>query len=84
MAMADGAGLTARPWYEFFAFLGKRTRLPVLPAYTVAQLQGGAAILTATANPYALVFCSNESGGAVVAFSDGTNWRRVTDRAVIS
>lgn len=30
------------------------------------------------------IYVSNETGGAVVAFSDGTNWRRVTDRAVIS
>lgn len=29
-------------------------------------------------------YCSNESGGAVPVFGDGTNWRRVTDRAVIS
>ena len=31
-----------------------------------------------------LIYVSNESGGAVPAFSDGTNWRRVTDRAIIS
>lgn len=31
-----------------------------------------------------LVFVSNETGGAVLAFSDGTNWRRVTDRAIVS
>jgi hypothetical protein len=31
-----------------------------------------------------MVYCSNESGGAVPAFSDGTNWRRVTDRAIVS
>jgi hypothetical protein len=27
---------------------------------------------------------SNETGGAVLAFSDGTNWRRVTDRNIIA
>lgn len=32
----------------------------------------------------AVLFVSNESGGAVLAFSDGSNWRRVTDRAVVS
>lgn len=32
----------------------------------------------------ALIYISDESGGAVTAFSDGTNWRRVTDRATIS
>jgi hypothetical protein len=31
-----------------------------------------------------VIYVSDESGGAVLAFSDGTNWRRVTDRAVIS
>lgn len=31
-----------------------------------------------------LIFVSDETGGAVPAFSDGTNWRRVTDRAVVS
>jgi hypothetical protein len=31
-----------------------------------------------------MIYVSNESGGAVIAFSDGTNWRRVTDRAVAS
>lgn len=31
-----------------------------------------------------IIYVSNESGGAVLAFSDGTNWRRVTDRAVVS
>lgn len=32
----------------------------------------------------AVIFVSNETGGAVLAFSDGTVWRRVTDRAAIS
>lgn len=30
------------------------------------------------------IYVSNESGGATLAFSDGTNWRRVQDRAIIS
>ena len=34
--------------------------------------------------PGAVIYVSDESGGAVPAFSDGTNWRRVTDRAVVS
>lgn len=32
----------------------------------------------------ALIYVSNETGGAVHAFSDATNWRRVTDRTIIS
>lgn len=31
-----------------------------------------------------VLYVSNESGGAVLAFADGTNWRRVTDRAIVS
>ena len=31
-----------------------------------------------------LIYVSDEAGGAVPAFSDGTDWRRVTDRAIIS
>jgi hypothetical protein len=31
-----------------------------------------------------MIQVSNESGGEVPAFSDGTNWRRVTDRAICS
>lgn len=31
-----------------------------------------------------MIYVTNETGGPVMAFSDGTNWRRVTDRAVIS
>lgn len=30
------------------------------------------------------IYVSNESGGAVTAFSDGTNWRRSTDRAIVT
>lgn len=49
----------------------------VLPGYTVATLPSAA-----TARQ--VVYVSDESGGAVLAFSDGTNWRRVTDRAIVS
>lgn len=31
-----------------------------------------------------LIYVSNETGGATIAFSDGTNWRRVQDRVVVS
>jgi len=31
-----------------------------------------------------LIFVSDETGGAVPAFSDGLVWRRCTDRAIIS
>jgi hypothetical protein len=31
-----------------------------------------------------IIYVSDETGGAVLAFSDGSDWRRVTDRAVVS
>lgn len=49
-----------------------------MPSYTVTTLPS----VTTFAN--CLIYVSNETGGAVPAFSDGTNWRRVTDRAIVS
>lgn len=49
---------------------------PVLPTYTVATLP------TATAG--GLIYVSDETGGATVAFADGTDWRRMQDRAVVT
>jgi hypothetical protein len=46
-------------------------------SYTVATLPSAA-------GAGQMIYVSNESGGAVIAFSDGINWRRVTDRAVVS
>lgn len=31
-----------------------------------------------------IIYVSDETGGKVIAFSDGTNWRRVTDRAIVA
>lgn len=31
-----------------------------------------------------LIYVYDESGGPTLAFSDGTNWRRVQDRAIVS
>lgn len=31
-----------------------------------------------------IIFVPDEAGGSVLAFSDGTNWRRVTDRMTVS
>jgi hypothetical protein len=54
-------------------------RLPVvLPSYAKAALP------SAVDNARALIYVTDEAGGEVPAFSDGTNWRRVTDRAVVS
>ena len=47
------------------------------PSYTVAGLPP----VTAGGG---FIFVSDDAGGATVAFSDGTNWRRVQDRAIVS
>ncbi|KAF0135604.1 MAG: hypothetical protein FD152_1267, partial [Xanthobacteraceae bacterium] len=46
---------------------------------TVATVPSASAMTAGTH-----IYVTNETGGAVPAFSDGSNWRRVTDRAVIS
>ena len=42
------------------------------------------ATLPSAATAGQLLYVSDESGGPVLAFSDGSSWRRVTDRAVVS
>ena len=49
-----------------------------LATYTVATVP------TAADYTQGLIYVSNEAGGATPAFSDGTNWRRFADRAIIS
>jgi hypothetical protein len=48
-----------------------------LPVYTVDTLPS-------PARPAQMIYVSDEAGGATVAFSDGANFRRVQDRAVVS
>ena len=50
---------------------------PILPSVNVANLPSGQ-----TAGTF--LFCPNESGGATIVFYDGSDWRRIQDRAVIS
>jgi hypothetical protein len=51
--------------------------LTTLHGYTVADLEN------LVPNYGALVIITNETGGDVPAFWDGTNWRRVTDREIV-
>lgn len=66
---ADGVGVT-----------GKITSTDplILTSYTVATVPDAATFANG------LIYVSDEAGGAVPAFSDGVNWRRVTDRAIVS
>jgi hypothetical protein len=57
-----------------------------------AQLEGQAVLvetypkdrLPTAAQAGILIFVPDEAGGSTFAFSDGTNWRRVADRAIVS
>ncbi len=51
---------------------------PRLPTYTVATLPNVASHIDG------MIIVTDETGGRVPAFSDGTNWRRVTDRAIVA
>lgn len=74
--------ITARSGFNIKAMSPTQVSHPLkLPAYTVAQL--GSSVLPASWTD-CICICSNETGGRVPVFSDGTNWRRVTDRAVAS
>jgi len=79
-----GQDLQALEWRTFFRRVASslntifQNGLPRLPEFTVSGVP------SASDNPRAMIYVSDETGGAVPAFSDGTDWRRVTDRAVIS
>jgi hypothetical protein len=49
----------------------------VLPSYTTSTLPSASVV-------GAMIYVTNETGGPVPAFADGTNWRRVTDRAIVT
>lgn len=49
----------------------------VLPSYTANALPSASVA-------GAMIYVTNETGGPVPAFADGTNWRRVTDRAIVT
>jgi hypothetical protein len=55
----------------------KTLTIPVLTSYTVAGLP-------AVGTAGGMIYVSDETGGATLAFSDGTNWRRVQDRAIVA
>lgn len=78
--IADDFGIIGRQWRTWF----QQLILPLgngpfpLKSYAVADVPGASGLAGH------IIFISNESGGAQPAFSDGTNWRRFSDRAIIS
>jgi hypothetical protein len=63
------------PWWQYF--FEKAVGGLEAGTYTVATLPPATTVGR-------IVYVSNEAGGAVLAFSDGVNWLRVTDRAIVS
>ena len=70
---ADGS-----TWREALVLTGA-TGTPRVPSLAKAQLPAAAA-----AGAGALVHVTDDIGGAVLAFCDGSTWRRVTDRLVVA
>jgi len=61
---------------DFIIFDGASWVIKTLPVYTVATLP---AQLVGR-----MIYVSDDIGGATPAFSDGTNWRRVSDLNIVS
>lgn len=71
-------GLLARVWFRWvLAVTARLNGPPQLPEYTVAGMPGAGGARK-------LIWVSDAGGGAIPAYSDGTNWRRITDGTVIS
>lgn len=77
--------------FVYFLSVGTRLNLALpedgseaMTAPLVVASYAVAGVPDASLYPRGVIYVSNEAGGAVLAFSDGTDWRRVTDRAVIS
>lgn len=81
--MADLSEVRSIAWATLVEALGfsvatDSTLLIQLKTYTVATLP------SASAYPRGIIYVSNQSTGAEPAFSDGTNWRIFSTRAVVS
>lgn len=66
-----------KPWMNIGANSIKSAEPFQLPSYAVASLP--------SATPAGkLIYVPDEAGGATLAFSDGVNFLRVQDRAIVS
>ena len=72
------SGITASSDYTAYMRHSVNTGVAQFAEYTVATLP------TASSYQGGYIMVTDETGGYVPAFSDGTNWRRTTDRAIIS
>jgi hypothetical protein len=83
-SLVDPAGLITERFQLFLDDLEDRVNrflvgdAVIVPEYTVAGVP------TASDWDNGVIIVSNETGGRTLATSDGTDWRRVSDGAVIS
>lgn len=79
MIPSPSAYLDWRRWaealYKHFATQREQSAV-LLPIYAKAKLPPPTRGF--------MIYVTDDVGGAVPAFSDGADWRRVTDRAVVS
>lgn len=73
-------GVGVPPWFDAFTrhLDGQLRRIGRAPFRTVATAGDPAT------NQGALIVVTDETGGPTLAWSDGTDWRRTADNAVIS
>ena len=81
--MSDFREMRRVAWATLIEALGfsvetDATLLLQLKTYTVATLPSAATY------PRGIIYVSNQSTGAEPAFSDGTNWRIFSTRAIVS
>ena len=85
---SNNRDLLSRGWLDWFTSIYQRVgegpfRVQGYPVSGLPPISDTGSLVPA--NPYSsLIFVYDETGGATLAFSDGTNWRRVQDRAVVS
>lgn len=79
--VSDASGRPVQVWAQWFGIVSKLVGGGVpfpVAAYQVSSVP------PAVNNAGCMIYVTNEAGGATMAFSDGTNWRRVQDRAIVS
>ena len=74
-------GIATELFQLYLDDIERKLNVPILSSFTVSELQN---TILASSRLNGIVMVSNETGGQRPAFSDGTNWRRFTDRAIIS
>lgn len=77
--LVDKEGIATPQFQAFIDAVGRILDVAVeFSSYTVAELPD------VSTYQNSMIFVSDETGGATIAFSDGTNWRRVQDRVIVS